>query len=80
MLQALPLFHKHTQDLLTSSQHGGENDATGPNVCRLGVKLGAGHQLWGHVGQCAAQTCQLTLAATVPEHGGQAKICDLQII
>lgn len=81
MLQALRLFQQtNTGVLLTSSQHGSENDAAGPDVCRLSVKLGTGHQLWSHVGQRSTQAGQLTLAATVPEHGGQPEICDLQII
>lgn len=69
-----------TQVLLTSSKHGSEHDATGPDVCRLSIKLGAGHQLRCNVGQRAAQACQLALTATVPEHGGQSEICDLQMI
>jgi len=48
---------------LTSTQHRHQDDATGPDVCRLGVVLRLDQDLRSDVGLRAAPTLQQTLLA-----------------
>ena len=50
-------------EALTSSQHGHENDAAGPDVGWLGVVLVLGEDLRGYVGQRAAPPPEQPLLA-----------------
>lgn len=71
---------KHETWQITSCQHGGEDDATRPDVCRLSFVLSLTEQLWGNVRKSPTQAIQKSLVSLVAKHGGQAKICQLQVI
>lgn len=64
----------------TSCQHGGENDPTRPDIGRLSFVLCLTEKLWSHVRQSPAQTIQESLVSLVTKHGGQAEVCQLQVI
>lgn len=65
---------------LTTSQHGSENYATSPDICRLSSVLCLAQKLRSHVGKSPTQSIQTALSAFKAKHGRQAKICQLQVI
>lgn len=65
---------------LTTSQHGSEDYATSPDICRLSSVLCLAQKLRSHVGKSPTQSIQKALSAFKAKHGCQAKICQLQVI
>lgn len=64
----------------TSSQHGSENNPTSPDICRLSSVLLWAEDLWSNIRKSPTQPIQPTLSSFETKHGGQAKICQLQVI
>lgn len=64
----------------TSGQHGGEDDPARPDISRLSFVLGLTEELRSNVRESPTQAIEESLVSLVAEHGGQAKICQLQVI
>lgn len=73
------VYDLHILDL-TPSQHGSEDYATSPDICRLSSVLCLAQKLRSHVGKSPTQSIQKALSAFKAKHGCQAKICQLQVI